>query len=91
MSVVFFKAAFLFPRKSEDANYFALIWLPPCIYETMSNLFLMEESVRFPACKLRSGALHRTQRTILSSDIKTMGERKSKDKFLQIKKTSGRT
>ena len=29
MLVVFFIAAFLFQRKGEDANYFALIWLPP--------------------------------------------------------------
>ena len=28
MIVVFFKAAFLFQRKREDANYSALIWLP---------------------------------------------------------------
>ena len=29
MIVVFFTAAFLFQRQSQDANYFALIWLPP--------------------------------------------------------------
>ena len=29
MIVVFFVAAFLFQIKSEDANYSALIWLPP--------------------------------------------------------------
>ena len=32
MIVGFFIAAFLFQRKSEDANYSALIWLPPYIY-----------------------------------------------------------
>ena len=29
MSVVYFMAAFLVQRKTEDANYSDLIWLPP--------------------------------------------------------------
>ena len=50
MIVVFFIMAFLFQRKNEDANYSALIWLPPYINRnagiTCINIYIKMKSIR---------------------------------------------
>ena len=51
MIVIFIIAVFLFYRKSEDANYSTLIWLPPYISKNYASVKILVDSKMFHSSK----------------------------------------